>query len=104
MAYNADRRTILARGLKAARRSAELNATDAAKFISAMGIQCTRGTLFAWERGAGATSREPYASDLVVIARVYRCTVNDFFAQSEVHAANGQPETNGQQVIVGMPD
>lgn len=43
------------------------------------GLQCSRGTLLAWERGFGRTSREPFASDLVVIAAGYNCSVNDLF-------------------------
>jgi hypothetical protein len=42
-------------------------------------IPCTRGTLIAWERGEGVTSREPFASDLGVLALVLRCQVSDFF-------------------------
>jgi hypothetical protein len=38
----------------------------------------------AWERGIGRTSREPFASDLAVIASVYGCSVADFFSPVEV--------------------
>ncbi len=73
--YSADRRAALARGLKAARRQAGLTAGDAAAKLTDAGLHCKRGTLLAWERGIGSTSREPFASDLCIIARVYGCEV-----------------------------
>jgi transcriptional regulator with XRE-family HTH domain len=72
--------------MKAVRLRAGLNAADAAQLISASGIKCTRGTLLAWERGIGATSREPFASDLSVIAGIYRCKVADLFASQAADA------------------
>lgn len=79
MAYNAERRRNLGLALKAARQRANFSASHASQIISANGIKCSRGTLLAWERGIGRTSREPFASDLAVIARVYGCEVDDFF-------------------------
>jgi len=78
--YNSSRRSILAQGLKAARQKANLKSDEAAKLLSEMGLSCRRGTLLAWERGVGTTSREPYASDLPLIAHVYGCNVSDFFS------------------------
>lgn len=79
MSYDIDRRTVLAVGLKAARKRAGLSANKAASLLLSLGLRCTRGTLLAWERGGGMTSREPFASDLIVIASAYGCTVQDFF-------------------------
>lgn len=81
MPYDVDRRAQLAEGLKAARRTSGLSAQSAANMLAAHGIRCSRGTLLAWERGRGKTSREPFASDLNAIAIVYGCTVDDLFAK-----------------------
>ena len=93
MSYDGNRRYDLASGLKAARHNTGLSAARAATLISAAGIRCTRGTLLAWERGYGATSREPFASDLSSIAEVYGCCVGDFFQQAAVGAIDGQHAT-----------
>ena len=87
MPYHAKRRIHLAMGLKAARRRAALSAKAASAFLTAEGIPCRRGTLLAWERGEGPTSREPFASDLATIAAVYGFAVQDFFDYeiSDVH-------------------
>jgi len=73
---------------------AGLSAAAAAKLILAAGIKCRRGTLLAWERGNAPTCREPFASDLPIIAGVYGCDVSDFFVpsdcESEVSVANGR--------------
>lgn len=79
MSYDSKRRCVLALGLKAARKKAGLSAADAARLISATGIRCTQGTLLAWERGTGVTCREPFASDLPIIAGIYCCKIGDFF-------------------------
>jgi transcriptional regulator with XRE-family HTH domain len=79
MSYDCQRRTVLGTGLKAARKRAGLSAKKAANVLLQKGLRCTRGTLLAWERGGGLTSREPFASDLVVIASAYGCSVEDFF-------------------------
>jgi len=89
---------LLASGLKAARNKAGLSANGAAGLIAVRGVACTRGTLLAWERGAGCTSREPFASDLSVIANVYGCKVGEFFRQASLVEGNGKPAlvTNGK--------
>lgn len=79
MPYDHLRRAALAEKLKAARRAAGLSASVASALIDAKGLKCSRGTLLAWERGFGRTSREPFASDLAVIAQVYGCSVEHFF-------------------------
>lgn len=76
MPYDKNRRRLFATSLKAARRRAGLTSDAAAALICSHGIPCTRGTLLAWERGHGATSREPFASDLFIIACIYQCTVD----------------------------
>ena len=81
MGFGAERRLRLARGLKAARKKAGLSATQASNRITAKGISCGRGTLLAWERGYGGTSREPASSDLPAIAEVYGCRVSGFFEE-----------------------
>lgn len=90
MSYNADRRRVLGRGLKAARMRVSLSAAGASELITAKGVKCTSGTLLAWERGKGVTSREPFASDLLVIASVYGCSLNDFFQRPEAGNGDGQ--------------
>jgi transcriptional regulator with XRE-family HTH domain len=98
MSFCAARRSVLASGLKAARHAAGLSAKDAAELISAAGVRCTRGTLLAWERGIGTTSREPYGSDLPVIVAVYRCTIADLFRftpMETVSALSGAAEAAG---------
>ena len=94
MSFNTERHVKFAHGLKTARQKAKLNAKDASSLIVAAGIRCTRGSLLAWERGGGATSREPFASDLPMIAKVYGCAVVDFFPGS-----NGQAANDGQQPV-----
>lgn len=84
--YHVDRRAVLARGLKLARQRRGLSATSASEALVGRGLRCKRATLLAWERGRGDTSREPYASDLAVIASVYGCTVNDLFRQTQENA------------------
>ncbi len=80
MAFDIEGRRTLALGLKTARKRCGLSALRAASLMAERGLKCTRGTLLAWERGAGVTSREPFASDLTVIASVYGCSVQDFFS------------------------
>ncbi len=82
--YDITRRASFANGLKAARKRSGLSAQDAASQLTAKGIDCTRGTLLAWERGSGPTTREPFASDLPMIASVYHCTVDLFFSSGPV--------------------
>jgi hypothetical protein len=77
--FNPELRRVLASGLKAARLRANLGSSEAARELTRRGLNCQRGTLLAWERGYGTTSREPYASDLPVIASLYGCGVSDFF-------------------------
>jgi hypothetical protein len=77
--YHLQRRAILALGLKTARRLAGLSALAASRLIAAQGIKCQRGTLLAWERAFGPTSREPFASDLATIAQVYGCSVESLY-------------------------
>ena len=92
MAYDADRRAILGRGLKAARQNSELSARAAVVKLAEGGLHCTRGTLLAWERGRGPTSREPFASDLCLIAAIYGCRIEELFLPGE----NGhQSSSNG---------
>lgn len=108
MAYNAERRRSLALGLKAARRRANVSASHASQMIAANGVKCSRGTLLAWERGVGRTSREPFASDLAVIARVYCCKVDEFFMEAapdagadlkiNLHAPHGAPSVPGAKL------
>lgn len=81
MAYHVERRAQLASGLKAARRNSGLSAQTAASMLAMHGIRCSRGTLLAWERGRGKTSREPFASDLQAIAEIYGCSVDDLFSR-----------------------
>lgn len=81
MAYHVERRAQLANGLKSARRNSGLSAQTAASLLATHGIRCSRGTLLAWERGQGKTSREPFASDLHAIASIYGCTVDDLFSR-----------------------
>jgi transcriptional regulator with XRE-family HTH domain len=91
MAYNSQRRSQLGAGLKAARRRAGLSASDASAALTAKGLKCRRGTLLAWERGVGPTSREPFSSDLRLIASLYGCDVQDFFndAAPSIETTNG---------------
>lgn len=95
MSYDIERRTVLAVGLKAARKRAGLSANKAASLLLSRGLRCTRGTLLAWERGGGMTSREPFASDLVVIADAYGCSVQDFFQM-------GRSETTPAESLLEM--
>ena len=90
MPYNIDRRSDLACGLKSARRNMKLTAASASKLISAKGVKCARGTLVAWERGNGLGSREPFASDLPIIAGIYECDVADLFRQPPTGNINQQ--------------
>lgn len=80
MVYDMSRRAALAEGLKAARRETGLSASSASALLVAKGLRCSRGTLLAWERGTGKTSREPFASDLATIAALYGCSVDAFFS------------------------
>jgi hypothetical protein len=93
--FDSNRRTALAHGLKAARRHAGLGSAEAALEITRRGLACQRGTLLAWERGSGATSREPYASDLTILAAVYDCTIGELFAKLApgASAVDDQTET-----------
>lgn len=102
MMYDAERRKLLGLNLKAARRRAGLAASTASALIAAKGLKCSRGTLLAWERGVGRTSREPFCSDLNLIASVYQCSVNDFFRNAVQVTANG----NGAsvQANAGQPE
>lgn len=90
MSYNAERRGILAWGLKVARKNATFSASAAAAAIAAAGIPCSRGTLLAWERGDGYTSREPFGSDLPIIAAIYGCSIADFFTQPKPDIADAE--------------
>lgn len=92
MSYDIDRRTVLAMGLKSARKRAGLSANKAASLLLSRGLRCTRGTLLAWERGGGMTSREPFASDLIVIADSYGCSVKDFFQMDRAATTSPEPE------------
>ena len=84
MPYHQDRRRKLAACLKQARKLAGLSASQASARMRAHGLRCTRGTLLAWERGIGITAREPFASDLIIVASVYGCAVDHFF-KCEAH-------------------
>ena len=77
--YDPQRRAALAAQLKAARKRAALSASEASRRICEQGLNCSRGTLLAWERGVGPSTREPFASDLKILAQVYGCEVEDFF-------------------------
>lgn len=94
MTYHPDRRKRLGECLKAARKQAGLSATKAALLLQSKGLRCSRGTVLAWERGLGHTSREPFSSDLRLIAEAYACTVDDFF--KDCTAAKATPEQNGE--------
>lgn len=78
--FDPERRARLARGLKRARERAGLTSKEAAAELTRLGLPCTLGTLLAWERGSGVTSREPFASDLGLIAELYHCSVEALFA------------------------
>ncbi len=99
MGYDIERRTNLAKQLKAARQRAALSAKDAAEKLTGLGVACSRGTLLAWERGGGRTSREPFASDLGTLARAYDCSVSDFFNRIAQPAASvdghARPDARG---------
>ena len=90
MSYNKERRQTLAMGLKAARHKSGMSASRAAALITLKGLACTRGTLLAWERGVGCTSREPFASDLSVLAAIYGCKIAEFF-HLELPVASDEP-------------
>lgn len=108
MTYDPERRQRLGLALKAARQRAGLSASAASALIVAQGLKCSRGTLLAWERGIGRTSREPFCSDLNLIASIYKCSVNDFFAgmlpledgngTSPATRANPAPSADGQRL------
>ena len=55
--FDIDRRTSLGRGLKAAQIAAGFSVKEAASKLSSFGLECKRGTLLAWERGGGRSSR-----------------------------------------------
>jgi transcriptional regulator with XRE-family HTH domain len=74
--------------MKAARKRSGYTAQEAAELLTARGLECSRGTLLAWERGIGPTTREPFASDLAIISEVYGCQVDEFFAVEP--SADGQ--------------
>ena len=93
MAYDCDRRRELGGKLKTARQRTGLSAADAARMISAFDVRCTPGTVLAWERGSGGCAREPFASDLLVIAMVYRCSVDEFYPESPEFAVGPSPDT-----------
>ena len=59
------------------------DAAQAATAISAIGLPVTSGTILAWERGAGVTAREPFASDLPVLASVYGCSIGELLQEME---------------------
>ena len=84
MGYDIERRTRFARRLKAARQRAQLSAKQASERLTSMGVACSRGTLLAWERGGGRTSREPFASDVALLAAAYGCDVNSLFDDTPV--------------------
>ncbi len=88
MAFDIDRRARLGRGLKIARRKLALTCADAARLISTAGVRCSEATLMAWERGRGRGSREPFASDLSVIARVYGCRIDDLCECNHMNMAD----------------
>lgn len=79
--FNSDRRAILSRGLKSARQKARLSSREAIAMLSANGLSYRRSTLLAWEHH-GDSSREPFASDLPILAIIYNCSVEDLFAES----------------------
>src|SRR5579859_2458620 len=81
MSYDSHRRAMFAKGLKAARQRAGVSAQEASAQLAARGLECSLGTLLAWERGVGTTTREPSASDLAVIAAIYACPVDFFFQE-----------------------
>lgn len=78
--FDPERRARLAKGLKRARERSGMTSKEASAELTQRGLPCTLGTLLAWERGTGVTSREPFASDLGLIAELYRCTVESLFA------------------------
>jgi transcriptional regulator with XRE-family HTH domain len=90
VSFDIDRRTALGRGLKTARNRAGMTVKEAASKLSSLGLECKRGTLLAWERGGGRSSREPFASDLAVIATLYGCQVNEFFPHDAPDFGNGR--------------
>jgi transcriptional regulator with XRE-family HTH domain len=99
--FDLGRRARLARGLKAARFRAKFPAKQAAMLLTSMGLSCQRGTLLAWERGRGTTSREPYASDLPVIAAVYGCSVDDLFGEPMIEMGSVNGSANGVEARAG---
>lgn len=94
MSYHPDRRKRLGQCLKAARKKAGLSATKAALLLQSKGLRCSRGTVLAWERGYGHTSREPFSSDLGVIADAYACSIDEFY--QDCSAAKPMNGENGQ--------
>jgi transcriptional regulator with XRE-family HTH domain len=102
--YNVGRRTVLARGLKLARQQAGLSAKTAAEKLTASGVSCTRGTLLAWERGGGRTSREPFASDLWLISQAYGCSVNELFSRGAAEATGDEIATSSTEAPAAEPE
>jgi transcriptional regulator with XRE-family HTH domain len=102
MSYHANRRAVFAACLKTARRKSGLSASKAAQLLQSHGLACTRGTLLAWERGQGPTSREPFASDLSIIALVYGCGIEALFDCNGA-AEWGAPRQGGADGPIEMP-
>lgn len=88
MAFDTERRARLGRGMKACRTKAGLTRADASSMISVAGIRCSPATLMAWERGRGGGSREPFASDLVMIAGVYHCRIDELCGYSSAESSD----------------
>jgi transcriptional regulator with XRE-family HTH domain len=86
---------MFAAALKAARRRSGLSAQQAAALLAAQGLVCSRGTLLAWERGQGPTTREPFASDLAIIAGIYRCAVDELFKGAQTLESSKNFESDG---------
>jgi transcriptional regulator with XRE-family HTH domain len=99
MSFHTQRRAAFAARLKKIRRKSGLSASAAAELIRNHGLACSRGTLLAWERGQGTTSREPFASDLSILAAVFNCRIEDFFggdAEADPpHVQRALDSTNG---------
>jgi transcriptional regulator with XRE-family HTH domain len=104
ISFDIERRTALGSGLKAARNRAGFTVKEAAGRLSARGLECKRGTLLAWERGGGRSSREPFASDLQLIASIYGCHVDDFFSPLARNVSGvTEISENGDDLDVGQP-
>lgn len=72
-------REAFGRRLKAARLRAGLSLEAAAKLLTDAGLECSDEDLLEVEQGIGTPPCEPNPSDLPAIARIYGCSVEDFF-------------------------